>query len=100
VVTAATTGGAEIVTPDCGVVLPDPNDVEHLAQTLNALIADPTRRSQLGQAARRRAEAHTWSAMAQQYLDLFDALCCPAAADHPQTANHEADRHHSHLLPR
>lgn len=100
VVTAVTTGGAEIVTPDCGVVLPDPNDVEHLAQTLNALIADPTRRSQLGQAARRRAEAHTWSAMAQQYLDLFDALCCPAAADHPQTANHETHRHHSHLLPR
>ncbi|BAU41759.1 glycosyltransferase family 4 protein [Leptolyngbya sp. O-77] len=100
VVTAATTGGAEIVTPDCGVVLPDPNDVDQLAQTLNALIADPTRRSHMGLAARRRAEAHTWDGMAQQYLDLFDAMCCPVAADHPQTADHETHRHHSHLLPR
>jgi glycosyltransferase involved in cell wall biosynthesis len=94
VVTAATVGGAEVVTPDCGVVLPDPNDVAQLAQTLQALMADPTRRSQMGQAARRRAEAHTWDSMAQQYLDLFDSLCHSAPADY------ETHRRHSHLLPR
>lgn len=104
VVTAATTGGAEIVTPDCGVVLPDPNDVDQLAQTLHGLIADPTRRSQMKLAARRRAEAYTWDVMAQQYLDLFDSLCPPAAAQlaaaHPKPANHEADCYHSYLLSR
>lgn len=93
VVTAATTGGAEIVTPDCGVVLPDPNHVDQLAQTLQTLLADPERRSQMGFAARRRAEAHTWDKMAQQYLDLFDSLCPPAVAKPgaaPEAANPEA----------
>ncbi|MFQ3617898.1 MAG: glycosyltransferase family 4 protein [Cyanobacteriota bacterium] len=109
VVTAATTGGAEIVTPDCGVVLPDPNDVDQLAQALRTLIANPERRSQMGLAARRRAEAHTWEGMAQQYLDLFDSLrpdsqCPPAAAKpgvaNPEAGNHEADCSRSYLSSR
>ncbi len=104
VVTAATTGGAELVTPDCGVVLPDPNDADRLAQVLQTLIADPERRSQMAVAARRRAEAHTWDMMAQQYLDLFEALCPPAVAKpetaNPEAANHEDDRCHSHLSSR
>ncbi|GAB4133484.1 MAG: glycosyltransferase family 4 protein [Cyanobacteria bacterium J069] len=92
VVTAATVGGAEIVTPECGVVLPDPNDQPALAQILQTLVADPQRRSQMGQAARRRAETQTWDVTAQQYLTLFETLA-------PSPARHEADRHHPHLLP-
>lgn len=92
VVTAATTGGAEIVTPDCGVVLPDPNHVNQLAQTLQMLLADPERRSQMGNAARQRAEQRTWANMGQQYLTLFESFVTPSS-------NHETHRHYSDLLP-
>jgi glycosyltransferase involved in cell wall biosynthesis len=38
VITAATTGAAQLVTPDCGFVLPDSDDTQALAEALNQLV--------------------------------------------------------------
>jgi glycosyltransferase involved in cell wall biosynthesis len=35
VITAATTGATELVTPDCSFVLPDSDDTQALAEALN-----------------------------------------------------------------
>ncbi len=72
VITASTTGASEVVTPECGVVLLDPNDTDTLAKELGALTNDPEKRLQMGQAARVEAEKHSWESMAQHYVDLFE----------------------------
>lgn len=71
VVTAESAGGAELVTPEVGVVLADCNDVAALAAALRALLAAPERRRAMAAAARKVALAHSWPAMAQQYLGLL-----------------------------
>ncbi len=40
VITADATGGAELVTPECGVVLPDSDDINALAEVLLSLVND------------------------------------------------------------
>ena len=78
VVTAAAVGGASILTPACGIVLPDPNAVDTLAAALCTLAQDDERRQKMGVAARAVAEQHSWSHMAQAYLNV----CRDAAAAH------------------
>lgn len=72
VVTAQTAGGAELVTPDAGVVLPDPNAVAALADALCALVGDATLRGRMGGAARAIADQHGWTRMADRYLSLYE----------------------------
>ncbi|MBD2298777.1 glycosyltransferase family 4 protein [Nostoc sp. FACHB-190] len=74
VITATATGGAELVTSECGIVLPDSDDVEALAAALSSLASDRTLMQQMGQAARAVAQQHSWSTMAQTYMDLFEEL--------------------------
>lgn len=77
VITTATTGVAEIIIPECGIVLPDPDDIQALAQALNQLTRDRELRHQMGQTARKIAQQHSWMSMAKQYVDLFEELCQP-----------------------
>ncbi|WP_392532480.1 glycosyltransferase family 4 protein [Nostoc sp. C117] len=72
VITAAATGGAELVTPECGIVLSDSDDIDALAMALMSL--DAQRMQQMGEAARSVAEQHSWSTMAKTYVDLFEEL--------------------------
>ncbi len=52
-----------------------------LADGVNALMADPEQREQMGQAARRRVEEHfSWRAIAEQTLAFYDDLLNGAAA--------------------
>ena len=74
VITAATAGGAELVTPESGMILSDPNDVQSLAKALNALSSDSGRRQHMSQSARINAERHGWTSMAKQYVELFQEL--------------------------
>lgn len=75
VITAATTGAAELVTPDCGFVLPDSEDTQALAEALNQLVkCDRQQRQQMGQVARAIAEQHSWANMAGNYVNLFEEL--------------------------
>ncbi|MBW4646440.1 MAG: glycosyltransferase family 4 protein [Goleter apudmare HA4340-LM2] len=88
VITATATGGAELVTPECGIVLPDSDDADALATALTALVNQPTLMQQMGQAARAVAEQHSWTTMAKTYVDLFEEL-----------SNHEEHCSHPHLSP-
>jgi glycosyltransferase involved in cell wall biosynthesis len=74
VITASTTGAAELVTPESGIVLPNPDDDRALAQALLLLAGDRNLRSQMGQAARAIAQQHSWDKMAQSYVNLFEEL--------------------------
>ena len=74
VITAATTGAAEIVTPDCGIVLNDSEDIPALVEALILLSGDRNLRIQMGQAGRAIAEQHSWSSKARRYIDLFEEM--------------------------
>jgi glycosyltransferase involved in cell wall biosynthesis len=88
VITATATGGAELVTPECGVVLPDSDDTDALADALSSMMSNPTRMQQMGKAARAVAEQHSWNIMAQTYVDLFEEL-----------SKNEEHRSHTNLSP-
>jgi glycosyltransferase involved in cell wall biosynthesis len=77
VVTTVTTGASEIVTPECGVVLKDSEDVEGLAEVLKNLTSDRPKLQQMGQAARAIAEQHSWASKAKSYVDLFEEMSLP-----------------------
>lgn len=74
VITSMTTGGAELVTPECGVVLTNSDDTDALAKTLLSLVSDRAHREQMGKAARAVAEQYSWATMAQTYVELFEEL--------------------------
>ncbi len=74
VITAFTTGGAEIVTSECGFVLSDTEDVAALAEAMTKLTSDRLLREKMGQAARAIAEQHSWKSKAERYVDLFEEL--------------------------
>lgn len=74
VVTAITTGAAEIVTPESGTVIPDSEDASALAEALRSLTHDRDRRQQMGKAARAIAQQHCWSSKAKAYVDLFEEM--------------------------
>jgi glycosyltransferase involved in cell wall biosynthesis len=88
VITATTTGAAEIVTPESGVVLSDTEDTNTLAQAMSSLKSDRERRQRMGQTARSIAEQYSWASMAQSYVDLFEEL-----------ASHEYNRSRTQLSP-
>ncbi|MCC5605245.1 glycosyltransferase family 4 protein [Nostoc sp. CHAB 5834] len=74
VITATATGGGELVTPECGIVLSDSDDIDALAVALMSLVSDIPLMQQMGKAARIVAEKHSWTTMAQTYVDLFEEL--------------------------
>lgn len=53
----------ELVTPDCGTLVPC-FDVDDFAKALGEILDDPERAARMGQDARRRAEAYSWDAAA------------------------------------
>jgi glycosyltransferase involved in cell wall biosynthesis len=72
VITAQTVGAAELVKPECGIVLSDSEDVKALATALRDLGGDRTKRERMGKAARSIAERYSWTNTAQNYLNLFE----------------------------
>lgn len=74
VVTSTATGGAELVTSECGVVLSDSDDFDGLATALSSLVSDRSLIEQMGKAARTVAEKYSWATMAQTYVELFEEL--------------------------
>jgi glycosyltransferase involved in cell wall biosynthesis len=71
VVTARTAGGAEIITPECGIVLDDPDDPKALAAAVGRLAASDDARLAMGKAANELATGFGWARMAQQYIALY-----------------------------
>jgi glycosyltransferase involved in cell wall biosynthesis len=71
VISASSAGAAPLITPEAGIVLDDPNDVDGLAAAMQRLAGDPELRASMGREARRIAEEHTWERMAERYEALF-----------------------------
>ncbi|RDK03889.1 glycosyltransferase family 4 protein [Paraburkholderia lacunae] len=71
VVTARTAGGAEIITPECGIVLDDPDDPKALAGAVSRLAANDDARRAMGVAANELATGFGWARMAAQYIALY-----------------------------
>jgi glycosyltransferase involved in cell wall biosynthesis len=74
VVTARTAGGAEIITPDCGIVLDDPDDPQALAGAVARLAGNDDARRAMGVAANQLATGFGWARMAEQYIALYRQL--------------------------
>jgi glycosyltransferase involved in cell wall biosynthesis len=74
VITAQTAGGADLVTPECGFVLDDPDDAIALSLAMIHLTQDPAARHRMGKAARSIAERHSWTQMARRYLEMFEEV--------------------------
>jgi len=74
VITASSTGAADLVKPESGIVVADSDDVESLAQAMLTLSSDRHLRQTMGEAARAIATQHSWTSMAQCYVDLFEEL--------------------------
>jgi glycosyltransferase involved in cell wall biosynthesis len=83
VVVTRTTGAAEVVTPDAGFVLEDPEDVVSLRTAMQKLAPDAQLRRDMGAAARRIAERHSWRSKAEEYVDLFERIVARKAASSP-----------------
>lgn len=74
VISATSAGGSELITPDCGIVLQNSEDISALAKALKLLTKHPEQRENMGKASRALAEQHSWTIMAQKYVDLFEQL--------------------------
>ena len=79
----ATRGGAlpEVVGADgaCGVLVA-PGDAQELAAAIGALLDDPPRRAQMGEAGRRRVrDRYTWRAVAAATADCYEEAIGMAA---------------------
>ena len=74
VVTARTAGGAEIITPECGIVLDDPDDQHALAEAVTRLAGSDHVRRAMGVAAAELASGYSWARMAQEYIALYSQL--------------------------
>ncbi len=73
VVTARSAGGAELVTPQVGIVLDDSEDTAAMVQALGALLLSAERRQIMASAARAQALQHSWHVMAARYIGLLEA---------------------------
>jgi glycosyltransferase involved in cell wall biosynthesis len=74
VITAASTGGAELVEEDNGFVLQDPENVDQLTTHLDALAQNGGLQEEMGTASRRIAEQYSWASMSESYLDTIQRL--------------------------
>jgi glycosyltransferase involved in cell wall biosynthesis len=74
VITAANVGAAEIVTPECGIVIPNSEDIPALTHALEVLAKDEVLRQQMGKAGRAIAQQHRWVSKAKEYVDLFETF--------------------------
>ena len=72
VVTARTTGGAEVIGPECGIVLDNPDDAAGIVSAIAGLAHDRARATQMGRSARELAATLGWDVMAQRYLSLYE----------------------------
>lgn len=74
VVTAETTGGAEVVVDGCGIRIPDTEDISELASAMRAVATDPAGRRTMSEVARKQSLGYTWDVIADQYLAEYDQL--------------------------
>lgn len=74
IITAETTGGAEVVTPETGIRLKDTEDVAALAAAMREFTASPERLKQMSRAAHADSAQYTWEKIASAYYGLYQEL--------------------------
>ncbi len=77
VITASTVGNSDFVSADCGIVQDDPNDavlLAHNMETMSATLHDTLKRARMSEAACRSIAGHTWTFMANRYVDIAERL--------------------------
>lgn len=79
ILTAETTGGAEVVTPETGIRLKDTEDVAALAAAMRELSADPARLKAMSAAAHAASAQYTWEKIASAYYALYQELASSPA---------------------
>ena len=89
VITARTAGAAEVIGPDCGIVVEDPDDADALAAAIMQIASVQARAKEMGEAGRRLSMTMSWQAMAGRYLELFDNV---AARREPKNRLASVDR--------
>jgi glycosyltransferase involved in cell wall biosynthesis len=72
VVTARSVGGAELISPDVGIVLENCESADDLARALGGLLIDHPRRRAMALRGRELAERLTWRSMADRYVTLLE----------------------------
>jgi UDP-glucose:(heptosyl)LPS alpha-1,3-glucosyltransferase len=76
VVCSREAGAAELIEDGVeGLIVDEPWDAAALAAAMSRLASDPALRSRLGDASRRRAEAHTWDETARQTMAVYQEIC-------------------------
>ena len=71
VITAVTTGGSEVVTPQSGILLPNPDDADALAEAIVQMAQDAPAREAMSHVARQEAHKYSWEKIAGGYLDVY-----------------------------
>ncbi|MGF6771226.1 glycosyltransferase involved in cell wall biosynthesis [Paraburkholderia sp. GAS199] len=74
IITVHTAGGAEVITPESGIVLDDPDDAAALAIAIDRLAGNRDDARRLGVAAREVAGTLSWQAMAGRYLAVYEQV--------------------------
>ncbi len=75
VVTAQTTGGSEVLTPDCSIRVSDAEDVNGIADAMQNIISSPPAQQLcMRQSARAIASQHSWERMADDYIRLYEEV--------------------------
>lgn len=74
VITARTTGGAELVPPEGGFLMDGPDDLPGLEAILRRVAEDRTGLDRMSGKSRDAALALRWDAMGRRYLDLMETL--------------------------
>jgi glycosyltransferase involved in cell wall biosynthesis len=74
VITARTTGGAEVIPEGAGVLVDNPDDVPALEGALRAVVGDPARRASMAQIARARYQDQAWDKICIAYYNTYREL--------------------------
>jgi len=72
VVAASSTGGTELLTPECSVLIGDADSEKELSEALRLLAGDPAGRARMAAAAASLAHRHSWARMAERYLRVYE----------------------------
>jgi glycosyltransferase involved in cell wall biosynthesis len=74
IITAKTTGGSEVVTPECGICVSDVENVESIVDAMRKLATNPELRQQFSQVAVQESEKYHWEKIAKQYYTIYEKI--------------------------
>jgi glycosyltransferase involved in cell wall biosynthesis len=92
VVTSQNVGASAVVPDDAGIVLPARPTRSLVAETVRGLLRDPELRRAMGACGTRAAARYSFEAMADRYVDLYEAAT-PSAERIVDACSHQMRSH-------